>query len=105
MTAGVEVTAEFQLLCLAACPRPDLTRLRELLRKGIDHQALIRLAAAHGVRPALLHCLGEISWETIPDNEKADLEHFRQHHLLKTLPLAGELHRLASLLSDRSIPF
>ena len=105
MTAGVGVTAEFQLLCLAACPRPDLTRLRELLRKGIDHQALIRFAAAHGVRPALLHCLGELSWETIPDNEKTDLEHFRQHHLLKTLALASELHRLASLLSDRSIPF
>jgi len=82
-----------------------LTRLRELLRKGIDHQALTHLAADHGVRPALLHCLGELSWETIPDHEKAVLERFRQHHLLKTLTLAGELHRLASSLSDRSIPF
>lgn len=105
MSAGVGVTAEFQLLCIAASPRPDLTRLRELLGNAIDHQALIRLAAAHGVRPALLHSLGELSWETIPDDAKADLERFRQHHLLKTLTLAGELHRLASLLSDRSIPF
>ena len=105
MSAGVEVTAEFQLLCIAASAQPDLTRLRELLRSGVDHEALIRLASAHGVRPALLHCLGELSWETIPDSGRADLERFRQHHLLKTLTLAGELHRLASLLSDRSIPF
>lgn len=105
MIAGVDVTPEFQFLCLAARPRPDLTRLRELLRKGIDHRALIGLAEGHGVRPTLLDCLGELSWETIPDDAKADLEHFRQTHLLKSLNLAGELHRLAASLSDRSIPF
>lgn len=105
MSAGVEVTPEFQFLCLAARPQPDWTRLRELLRKGIDHRALIRLAAGHGVRPCLLDCLGGLSWETVPDDAKADLERFRQSHLLKSLTLAGELHRLAASLSDRSIPF
>ena len=105
MSAGVEVTPEFQFLCLAARPQPDQTRLRELLRKGIDHRALIYLAAGHGVRPSLLDCLGELSWETVPDDVKADLDRFRQSHLLKSLNLAGELHRLAASLSDRSIPF
>jgi hypothetical protein len=105
VSAGVEVTPEFQFLCLAARPRPELTRLRELLRKGIDHQALMRLAEGHGVRPSLLDCLGELSWETVPDDAKADLERFRQSHLLKSLTLAGELHRLAASLSDRTIPF
>lgn len=105
MSAGVEVTPEFLFLCLAARPRPDLTRLRELLRKGIDHRALMGLAASHGVRPTLLDCLGELSWETVPDDAKADLERFRQSHLLKSLALAGELHRLAASLSNRSIPF
>ena len=105
MGAGVEVTPEFQFLCLAARPQPELTRLRELLRKGIDHRALMRLAAGHGVRPSLLDCLGELSWESVPDDAKADLEGFRQSHLLKSLALAGELHRLAASLSDRSIPF
>ncbi len=105
MSAGVEVTPEFQFLCLAARPQPDSTRLRELLQKGIDHRALIRLAAGHGVRPTLLDCLGGLSWETVPDDAKADLERFRQSHLLKSLTLAGELHRLAASLSDRSIPF
>ncbi|TAJ88707.1 MAG: hypothetical protein EPO10_25205 [Reyranella sp.] len=105
MNAGVEVMPEFQFLCLATRPQPDLTRLRELLREGIDHRALIRLAADHGVRPSLLDCLGELSWETVPENAKADLDHFRQRHLLKSLALAGELHRLAASLSARSIPF
>jgi hypothetical protein len=105
MRAGVEVTLEFQFLCLAAGPRPELTGLRELLRRGVDHRALMRLAGGHGVRPSLLHCLAELSWETVPDDVKADLESFRQQHLLKSLSLAGELHRLAKFLSDRSIPF
>ncbi len=99
------MTTEFELLCLAARPRPDLTRFRELLRKGIDHRSLAALAAAHGVRPALLDCLGEVSWETVPETEKAALEGFRQHHLTRTLTLTGELHRLAAGLSARSIPF
>lgn len=99
------MTPEFQFLCLAARPQPDPTRLRELLRKGIDHRALICLAAGHGVRPSLLGCLGELSWETVPENARTDLEHFRQHHLLKSLALAGDLRRLAASLSDRSIPF
>jgi len=105
VNAGVEVTPEFQFLCLAARPRPDLSRLRELLRKGIDHRVLIALAEGHGVRPSLLDCLGQLSWETVPDDAKADLEVFRQGHLLKSLALAGELHRLAASLSDSSIPF
>ena len=105
MSAGVQVTPEFQFLCLAARPQPDLTRLRELLRRGIDHQALISLAAGHGVRPSLLVCLGELSWENVPDDAQADLDHFRQSHLLKSLNLAGELHRLVVSLSGRSIPF
>ncbi len=75
------------------------------MRQGLDHRALVRLAAGHGVRPSLLDCFGELSWETVPEDARADLEHFRQHHLLKSLTLAGELHRLATLLSDRSIPF
>ena len=99
------MTTEFELLCLAAQPRPDLTRFRELLRKGTDHRSLTALAATHGVRPALLDCLGEISWETVPETGKAALERFRQHHLTRTLTLAGELHRLATALSARSIPF
>lgn len=99
------MTPEFQFLCLAARPQPDQTRLREMLRKGLDHRALIDLAAGHGVRPSLLDCLGELSWETVPDDAKADLERFRQGHLLKSLTLAGELNRLATSLSERSIPF
>lgn len=79
--------------------------MRERLRKGIDHRALMDLAAGHGVLPSLLDCLGRLSWETVPENTKADLERLREHHLLKSLTLTGELHRLAESLVDRSIPF
>jgi hypothetical protein len=105
VSAGVEVTPEFQFLCLAAGPRPDLSRLQEMLRRGIDFPALWRLAAGHGVRPALLECLGSISADTVPESVKADIEDFRRYHLVKTLTLAAELHRLAVSLSGRSMPF
>ena len=104
MSAGAGVPPEFQFLCLAASPRPDLTRLQELLRKGIDHRSLLHLAEGHGVRPALLECLGELSWESVPEREKAALEQFRQRHLTRTLTLAAELRRLAATFSDRSVP-
>jgi hypothetical protein len=103
--AGREVTAEFELLCEAARPRPDLTRFRELLLQGTDFGLLAALAAAHGVRPALLDCLGQIAWETVPETHKTALERFRQQHLAHTLALTGELYRLTACLSDAAIPF
>lgn len=99
------MTAEFEILREAARPRPDLDRFRELLRESIDYGSLVVLAAAHGVRPALLDCLGRISWDTVPAAEKADLEHFRQYHLARTLTLTGDLNRLAAAFSERSIRF
>lgn len=99
------MTAEFELLCEAARPRPDLTRFRELLLQGTDFGLLVALAAAHGVRPALLDCLARIAWETVPETEKTALEQFRQQHLARTLALTGELYRLTACLSDAAIPF
>jgi hypothetical protein len=99
------VTAEFELLCEAVRPRPDPTRFRELLLQGTDHGLLAALAAAHGVRPALLDRLGQIAWESVPETVKTDLEQFRQQHLARTLALAGELYRLTARLSDAAIPF
>jgi hypothetical protein len=99
------VTTEFQLLCESVRPRPDLTRFRELLGRGSENKSLASLAAAHGVRPALLDCLGKTGWDRIADAEKAALEQFRHHHLARTLALTGELHRLTDRLSAASIPF
>ncbi len=99
------MTAEFEVLREASRPRPDLGRFRDLLRQGVNYGALEALAASHGVRPALLDCLGRISWETVPPVDKAALERFRQYHLARTLSLAGDLNRLAAAFSERSIRF
>jgi hypothetical protein len=97
--------AEFNLLCLAAWPEPDLTRIRDLLRKGIDHPSLTRLAEGHGVRPQLFQCLSDLAWEAVPDLERRSLERFRQQHLVRTLILSSELHRLAAAFDGKTIPF
>ena len=97
--------AEFDLLCLAAWPKPDLARIRDLLRRGIDHPSLIRLAEGHGVRPQLFQCLCDLSWEAVPEPERDSLERFRQRHLVRTLTLSSELHRLAAAFEDKAIPF
>lgn len=97
--------AEFDLLCLAAQPQPDLTRVRDLLRKGIDHPLLARLAEGHGVRPQLFQCLSDLFWETVPDLERGSLELFRQQHLVRTLTMSSDLHRLAAAFESKAIPF
>ncbi len=103
--AGHEVTAAFEILREAARPQPDLGRFRQSLREGTDYRLLVTLAAAHGVRPALLDCLGQISWGTLPAGERAALERFRQYHLARTLTLAGDLNGLAAAFAERSIRY
>ncbi|TAJ36387.1 MAG: hypothetical protein EPO55_22080 [Reyranella sp.] len=97
--------AEFDLLCLATRPKPDLTRIRALLHTGIDHPSLTRLAEGHGVRPQLFQSLSDVSWEAVPETERDSLERFRQRHLVRTLTLSGELHRLATAFEGKAIPF
>lgn len=97
--------AEFDLLCLATRPKPDLTRIRALLRTGIDHPSLTRLAEGHGVRPQLFQCLSDLSWETVPELVRDSLERFRQRHLVRTLTLSSELHRLAAAFEGKAVPF
>jgi hypothetical protein len=97
--------AEFDLLCLAAWPKPDLTRIRDLLRAGIDFPFLARLAEGHGVRPQLFQCLNDLAWETVPQPERSSFELFRQRHLLRTLTLSSELRRAAAAFDDKAIPF
>jgi hypothetical protein len=99
------VTAEFEVLREVARPRPNLERFRQSLGDGVDYAALVTLAASHGVRPALLDCLGKVSWGSMPAAERAELERFRQYHLARTLTLAGDLAQLAADLAGRSIRF
>lgn len=98
-------SAEFDLLCQATRPKPDLTLVRDLLRGTIDYPFLSALALGHGVRPQLFRCLDALSWENVPESEKRAQQIFRQQHLVRTLTLSGELRRVAAALDDRGVPF
>lgn len=95
---------EFELLCLAARPTPDLLRVRDTLRKGVDGHHLIEIAEYHGVRPSLFRCLSDLSWDAVPASAREALEAFQHHHLVRTLALSDELRRVAGLFADRGIP-
>jgi hypothetical protein len=96
---------EFELLCLVARPKPDLTRLRDVLRQGIDFRHLIEIAEYHGVRPSLFRCLSDVAWETVPPSAREALEDFQHRHLVETLALSDELRRVSGLFADSGIPF
>lgn len=97
--------AEFDLLCQATRPKPDLTRVRDLLRQGIDHPRLAALALGHGVRLQLFRCLDDLSWEGVPESEQRSQQLYRQYHLLRTLTLAGELRHVATAFDEQGVPY
>jgi hypothetical protein len=88
-----------------ARPRSDLVRIREILCEGIDYPRLLQLAQIHGVRPSLIRRLGEVSWQSVPVDIRAQLEAFQSHHLARTLNLFDELRRVTTLFSDNGISF
>jgi hypothetical protein len=95
---------EFELLCLAARPKPDLTKIRDALRQGVDYDHLIEIAEHHGVRPSLFRCLSDAAWETVPASAREVLEEFQHRHLLQALALSVELRRVAASFTERRIP-
>jgi hypothetical protein len=98
-------TAEFDLLCRAARPRPDLEYIAWLLRRGVDHSHLMRLADDHGVRPGLARALAALSWADVPVSTRTCLERFERDHLLRSLALSAELASVAALLAENRVAF
>src|SRR5215471_5461292 len=98
-------SAEFDLLCLAARPRPDLAKIRERLHVGIDADIVVELAAQHGVRPNLLQALSRLSWDHVPAAMRDALEGFQHAHLLRALSVSNELIGLAADFSRSGIDF
>jgi hypothetical protein len=98
-------SAEFDLLCLAARPRPDFAKIRERLRVGVDVDVVMELAAQHGVRPNLLQALSRLSWDQVPARMREGLERFQHGHLLRALSVSNELIGLAAGFSDCGIDF
>jgi hypothetical protein len=96
---------EFDLLCAAIRPQPDLAAARALLRRGIDFETLFDLAGAHAVRPRLIQTLALVDWESVPNAARAELEAFRERHLVRTLTLAQQHGRIADSFLAAGIGF
>jgi hypothetical protein len=94
---------EFELLCRIARPRPDLARVRELLRAGVDFPGLIELATQHGVRPQLIGGLQSLSWEAVPAAARASLEDYQRFQCARALSLAEELCRVAAAFAAKGL--
>ncbi len=103
MSGSQEFARAVGLLCLVAHPEPDLDRIRDLLRSGLDHALVRGLAEAHGVRPQLIRGLASLSWEFVPDRLRRELEAFQHRHLLRTLNLAQELLQLSAQFARHGI--
>ncbi len=97
--------AEFDLLCSAARPTPDLVKIRQLLDKGVHGATLLDLAAHHGVRPSLLRALSDLSWHAVPPGLREELETFRHRQMLRSLSVAAELAELAAAFAVSAIEF
>ena len=98
-------SAEFELLCAIARPEPLLDRALEMLRAGVDHAELLRLATDHAVRPPLVRALAHLSWEAVPAEMRAALDLFQRRHLVRMLALSEELCRVAEGFSAQGIAF
>jgi hypothetical protein len=97
-------SAEFELLRLACRPTPGPARIRDLLTEGFDGDLLIELAARHGVRPLLVRCLSQLSWQSVPAGTRQALEAFQYHQQLRALAIADELLKIVAAFAAARIP-
>jgi len=101
----VRSTPEFDLLCLVARPRRDLDRVAAILRNNLNWSLLLNLAAAHGIRPQLVHTLRKLDWLGTPREVKHSLLDFLRSHNARSLFIASQLVEVTELLSHGAIRF
>lgn len=93
------------LLC---CVRPEssesvASRIGELLRSGVDFDALLQLSLRHGVMPLVYRKLsGEFGGEIPPEEFSKFREHF-QANAARNLYLTGELLRVLSSFESAGV--
>src|SRR5260370_42235861 len=69
-------SAEFDLLCSVARPRPNHQRALDILRRGVNWHVLLRLAGTHAVRPHLIQVLRDLGWNHAPPDAQSALRTF-----------------------------
>jgi len=107
MAIGATGTASrgIDFFCAIAGPQRDLERARHLLCDSLDFSAILDFASEHCLGPQLLAALSDLGWQGVPAESKVKLEAFRQRHVFRTLHLAEELCRIATIFSERGITF
>ena len=100
-----DLSAEFDLLCSAARVKPEFRQIATALHGEIDWTVLVSLAAAHSVRPQLIHAFQQLEWVGVPAETKKSLLNFLQLHKARSLFVAGELIRLSDAFSQKAIRF
>ena len=103
--SSAQATTEFGILCLVARKSQDFIQLANALKRDIDWNALLNLAAAHAVRPQLIQALLKLDWIGVPAETKLSLLNFLRLHKARSLFVAGELMRVSDELSQKGIPF
>src|SRR5262245_24893314 len=94
---------EFQLLLNCARSRPDLGSVRRLVKKKLDWEILLKLAAQHCVRPILFKSLKTACWHSVPQEIQRQLTFFNRVNVQKNLLFTRELLRLIDLFNENSI--
>jgi hypothetical protein len=100
-----ERSTEFYLLCSVARVNPESGQIATALRGEIDWTVLVRLAAAHSVRPQLINALQKLEWVGVPVETKRSLLDFLRLHKARSLFVAGELTRVSNQFSQKAIRF
>ncbi len=103
--SSAQATPEFGILCLIARKSPDFIQLASAIKRDIDWDALLNLAAAHAVRPQLIQAFLKLDWIGVPAEAKLSLLDFLRRHKARSLFVAGELIKVSDELSQRGIPF
>jgi hypothetical protein len=99
------VTHEWNLVVAASSPEPrdrDLARIRLLLEKPPDWDAVLRLADQHGTSSLLFLSLSRVS-ELVPQAALASLRQLYERNIHKSLLLTRELVRILECLDGLGV--
>ncbi|MCK5055842.1 MAG: nucleotidyltransferase family protein [Candidatus Aminicenantes bacterium] len=103
---GLLPEMEMILRCINPAPAPAGDRdaaIKEIVKKGIDWNRLVKLALQHRVLPLLYKGLTKTDDSLLKQEEMAQLKSIYRHNALRNLRQAQNLHRVLELLSSEGI--
>jgi Uncharacterised nucleotidyltransferase len=99
------LSPEFKFLCCLVRPEPDHGRAVELARQKLDWASVADLAAAHSLRPQLLHTLSNSACADNAIDLRRNLDAFQRGHMVRSLYFTSELLKVANTFDKCGIPF